>query len=110
MKGDPVPISASLDAVLRALRPEPPRSSDRSTSAHTARQLGSVFGRWVDVVGPAVAEHVTPIKLDGSKLVVEVDDPGWATQLRFLEAALVQRLGEVTGAIIDTIEVRVIRH
>jgi predicted nucleic acid-binding Zn ribbon protein len=72
--------------------------------------MGGVFGRWAEAVGDAVAAHVTPVKLDGSTLVVEVDDPAWATQLRFLETTLKQRLLEVAGATIDTVEVRVKRR
>ena len=51
--------------------------------------------------------HVKPVKLDGTKLIVEVDDPAWATQLRFLETTLKQRLLEVAGATIESVEVRV---
>jgi hypothetical protein len=39
---------------------------------------------------------------------VAVDDPAWATQLRWLEADLVTRLGEVLGeGEVARIEVRV---
>ncbi len=94
---EPMPISASLDRVVRSLR-----GDSGSTTV-----MGGVFGRWEEAVGEAVAAHVQPIKLDGSTLVVGVDDPAWATQLRFLEATLKARLAEVTGAVIETIEVRV---
>ena len=49
-------------------------------------------------------------KLDGDRLVVEVDDPAWATQLRFLEGTMRTRLAEVAGASIERIEVRVARR
>ena len=63
------------------------RPDDRRTRAGAdGRQMGGVFGRWDEAVGDAVAAHVQPVKLDGTTLVVEVDDPAWATQLRFLEA------------------------
>lgn len=109
MTRDPVPISESLNAILRSLRDDQ-TASPSNTSSQVARQMGGVFGRWAEAVGDAVAAHVTPVKLDGSKLVVEVDDPAWATQLRFLETALKQRLHEVAGASIDTVEVRVKRR
>jgi hypothetical protein len=109
---EPVPLSDSLNAIVRSLRNEPARGSTAPGTASTtgAKQMGSVFGRWSEAVGDAVAAHVTPVKLDGSRLIVEVDDPGWATQLRFLEATLKQRIGEVTGAVIETVEVRVKRR
>ena len=114
MTREPVPISESLNSVIRSLRNDSPGSTSSSdagakTGDQTAKQMGGVFGRWAEAVGDAVAAHVTPLKLDGSKLVVEVDDPAWATQLRFLETALKQRLLEVAGARIDTIEARVRR-
>ena len=99
-----MPISDSLNSVIRSLRND---SSDTASSGQTASQLGGVFGRWAEAVGDAVAAHVKPIKLDGTKLIVEVDDPAWATQLRFLETALKQRLLEVTDATVETVEVRV---
>jgi predicted nucleic acid-binding Zn ribbon protein len=108
---DPVPIGESLDSVVKSLRPESPSEPASSQSAaQTAKQMGGVFGRWAEAVGEAVAAHVSPVKVDGTKLVVEVDDPAWATQLRFLEATLKQRLLEVAGASIDTVEVRVKRR
>ena len=113
MTREPIPISESLNSVIRSLRNDSPGASSNdagaTTGAQMASQMGSVFGRWAEAVGDAVAAHVTPLKLDGSKLVVEVDDPAWATQLRFLETTLKQRLLEVAGAKIDTIEARVRR-
>lgn len=72
--------------------------------------MGGVFGRWEEAVGAAVAAHVQPVKLDGSVLVVEVDDPAWATQIRFLEATLRERLREVAAASVERLEVRVSRR
>jgi predicted nucleic acid-binding Zn ribbon protein len=106
---DPVPISETLGAVIRSLRNDSVASTSEPHVAQTAKQMGGVFGRWVEAVGEAVAEHVTPLKLDGTRLVVEVDDPAWATQLRFLETTVKQRLREITGAEIETIETRVRR-
>ena len=72
--------------------------------------MGGVFGRWEQAVGAAVAAHVQPVKLHGTTLVVEVDDPAWATQLRFLEATVRERLGLVAGATIENVEIRVRRR
>jgi len=95
---DPVPISQSLDGVVRSLR------------GPSRKAVSGVFGRWVDAVGPQVAEHVRPLKLDERVLVVEVDDPAWATQVKFLTPTIVERLREVAGVEIDRIEVRVERR
>jgi predicted nucleic acid-binding Zn ribbon protein len=102
----PVPLAESLAGVVRALRDE---ERTGNVGAGVAA-IGGVFGRWEEAVGAAVAAHVQPLKLDGTTLVVEVDDPAWATQLRFLEATLRARLAEVAGAEIDKVEVRVRRR
>jgi predicted nucleic acid-binding Zn ribbon protein len=102
----PVSISESLAGVVRSLRNE-----ERTGVAGAGMAaMGGVFGRWEEAVGAAVAAHVQPVKLDGTTLIVEVDDPAWATQLRFLEGTLRQRLAEVAGATVDKVEVRVRRR
>lgn len=94
---EPVPIARSLDAVVRSLR-GPSRAA-----------VGGVFGRWSDAVGEHVADHVRPLKLDGGVLTVAVDDPAWATQVRFLEGTIVARLHEVAGVVVERLDVRVVR-
>lgn len=101
---EPKPLGESLHEVLRSLRPD-----DQARTQPTAAAMGGVFGRWEEAVGAAVALHVQPVKLDGTTLVVEVDDPGWATQLRFLEPTMRNRLKAVAGADIERIDVRVAR-
>jgi len=100
---DPVPLTESLTGVVRALRDDPAGS----VAAPSAAAIGGVFGRWEEAVGAPVARHVQPVKLDGRRLIVEVDDPAWATQLRFLEATMRTRLREVAGAEVDSVDVRV---
>jgi predicted nucleic acid-binding Zn ribbon protein len=107
-KPAPVPLTESLSAVVKALRPEPVNSAAAPGASMAA--MGGVFGRWEAAVGGAVAAHVSPVRLDGTRLVVEVDDPAWATQLRFLEADLKRRLADIAGATVETIEVRVRRR
>jgi hypothetical protein len=51
------------------------------------------------------------VLLDDGRLVVEVDEPGWATQLRYLESELLARLAAVAGAgAVRSIDVRVRRR
>ena len=105
---EPVKLGDSLHGVVRGLQPQT-TGGGSATNATSAATLGGVFGRWEQAVGAAVAAHVQPLKLDGTTLVVTADDPAWATQLRFLEATLRQRLREVAGAEVDHIEVRVVK-
>ena len=95
---DPISISNSLDGVVRSLR------------GPSRQAVGGLFGRWSEAVGSQVADHVQPIKLDQGVLVVEVDDPSWATQVKFLRSTIVDRLHEVAGVTVDRIEVRVERR
>ena len=95
---EPVPISKSLDGVVRSLR------------GPSRKAVSGLFGRWVEAVGPQVAEHVRPLKLDERVLVVEVDDPAWATQVKFLTPTIIERLASVAGVEIDRVDVRVDRR
>ena len=79
--------------------------------AGRADVVGAVFGRWDDIVGPAVAAHVSPVRVDGGTLVVSADHPAWATQIRHLAPDILARLSEVCGArnALERLEVRVRR-
>ncbi len=104
-RDEPIRLGDSMHSVVRGLRPEATATSPSASAA----SLGGLFGRWEQAVGAAVAAHVQPVKLDGTLLVVTVDDPAWATQLKFLESTLRRRLAEVAGATVERIEVRVSR-
>jgi predicted nucleic acid-binding Zn ribbon protein len=80
-----------------------------SLGAPPARTLAAVFGAWSEIVGEAVAAHARPGRLRDRTLLVHVDDPIWATQLRFLEADLLGRLAAVAGEEIERIHVVVRR-
>ena len=106
--GAGVPLRASLDGVVRSLRGGPTAGSGVAGAAPSAGAMGGLFRGWTDAVGERVSAHARPIVLDRGRLVVEVDQPGWATQLRFLEADLVARLRPyVAPAVIESVEIRV---
>ena len=69
----------------------------RRRRAGEAQAIGGVFGRWGEIVGDAVAAHVQPVRLDGRRLVVEVADPAWATQIRAARRPRRRRISEVAG-------------
>jgi predicted nucleic acid-binding Zn ribbon protein len=98
---DPVPLAASLDGVVRSMQGGTPGGTG------AAQAIGGVFGRWAEIVGEAVAAHVQPVRLDGGRLVVEVSDPAWATQIRLLADTVCQRINDVTGTVVHAVEVRV---
>jgi predicted nucleic acid-binding Zn ribbon protein len=93
----------------------PPRRVGEDLDA-VVRQAGgaggvaavAVFARWADAVGPAVAAHAQPLRLDGTTLVVGVDAPAYATQLRLLSGQLLARLRDLVGpGAVDSVQVRV---
>jgi predicted nucleic acid-binding Zn ribbon protein len=65
--------------------------------AGRADVVGTLFRRWDDIVGTAVAAHVRPARVDGTTLVLDADHPAWATQVRQLTAQILTRVCEVCG-------------
>nr|WP_233604227.1 DciA family protein [Micromonospora sp. HM5-17] len=57
----------------------------------------TVFGAWERVVGPDVADHSRPVKLENGELTVEAESTAWATQLRLLAGSLLQRIAAEVG-------------
>jgi predicted nucleic acid-binding Zn ribbon protein len=53
---------------------------------------------WPEVAGPAVADHVVPLRLHGGVLVLQADSGAWATQIRYLSQQIMDRANEVLGA------------
>jgi predicted nucleic acid-binding Zn ribbon protein len=96
--GGPQPVGASLDAVSKKLGMKDPRG------------LGRLFANWEHLVGPAVAAHVKPVRIDAESLVVAVDHPAWATQVRHLGDELLDRVADEVGvARPNRVEIRVRR-
>jgi predicted nucleic acid-binding Zn ribbon protein len=82
---DPVALSDVLGTVADRL------------GAGPAPVLRRVFTAWEELVGPAVAAHVRPLRVDGPTLVVVVDHPAWVTQLRALAPDILARVCESVG-------------
>jgi predicted nucleic acid-binding Zn ribbon protein len=82
---DPQPLSAALDGLL----------ADQGWQAEAA--VGSVFGRWDQLVGPDVAAHTRPEQFNNGELVVIADSAAWATQMRLLTSAVLRRLNTELG-------------
>jgi predicted nucleic acid-binding Zn ribbon protein len=84
--------------------------------AALGRQLGlpaadavtALAKRWPEVVGEDVAEHAHASSIRDGVLTVVVDGPIWATQLRYLEAVILERAAAVTGdGVVTSVRVRV---
>jgi predicted nucleic acid-binding Zn ribbon protein len=91
---DPQPIGSVLDRLIRA------RGWQRPAAEAT------VFGAWERVVGPDVAQHSRPVKLQDGELTVEAESTAWATQLRLLAASLLKRIaGEVGHNVVKKLHI-----
>ncbi len=91
---EPINLDTTMSQLLRRLKMDAPRD------------VASVFGAWDDVVGPDIARHIQPVRLDEKVLYVEATDAAWATQFKFLESDVRRRLTERTGTTIAHIQVR----
>ena len=89
-EGAPVPeVQARLDAV-----------EGLAAGQHGWQQraaIGSVFGRWAEIVGPDLAAHTRPDSFTDGELAVTADSTAWATQVRLLAPQLVRRLAAELG-------------
>jgi hypothetical protein len=81
----PQRIGRSLDQVMRGL------------GAPEASGVHLVFDRWGEVVGEALAARTRPLRIEGERLVLAVDEPAMATHVRFLQAELLARLEDLLG-------------
>lgn len=81
----PVPLAEALGVVAERL------------GVGAADAVGVVFVRWSEVVGPALADHVRPVRLDGGVLTVTADHQAWAAEVRRLTPRLLERLAECCG-------------
>jgi predicted nucleic acid-binding Zn ribbon protein len=97
--GDPRPLGETVDRLVRSM------------GAPSADVTRSLFADWTEIVGAQLAAHARPHALRERTLVVAVSDPAWATQLRFLESELLDRIAAATGSDeVTAIEVRVRRE
>jgi len=81
----PRPLGEALDRVMRGL------------GAPEASGVHLVFDRWAEVVGESLAARTRPLRIEGQRLVLAVDEPAMATHVRFLQAELLARLEVLLG-------------
>ena len=82
---DPMLIGEQLDRFV----------ADRGWEVDVA--VGSVVGRWPQIVGPDVAEHVRPVSFTDGVLTVRAETTAWATQMTLLTSVLLGRLEQEVG-------------
>jgi len=85
-RDDPQPLHAAIQGLLR----------DQGWQAAAA--VGSVFGRWPQIVGADLAAHTRPDRLTDGELLVIADSTAWATQVRLLSGTLIRTLNSELGS------------
>jgi predicted nucleic acid-binding Zn ribbon protein len=58
--------------------------------------IDEVFRHWPDLAG-SLAAHSTPLAVRGQALVVAVDQPAWATEVRYRQGEILARLDARVG-------------
>ncbi len=86
-----------------------PRLLDRLGAPSTPATMDALFTRWEEVVGPELAAHLRPVRVDGHALVVAVDHPAWATRARMESGPILARLRELGETPVERLEVVVER-
>lgn len=81
----PQRLGQALDRVMRGL------------GAPEASGVHLVFDKWSDVVGDALAARTKPLRIEGSRLVLAVDEPAMVTHVKFLQPELLGRLEQLLG-------------
>ncbi len=51
-----------------------------------------VFSLWKDIVGEKMADHTKPVRINERVLYVEVDDPLWLTQLKYMKVDILNKI------------------
>jgi predicted nucleic acid-binding Zn ribbon protein len=60
-------------------------------------EMGTLWARWPDIVGPAIAAHVEPTSLRERVLRVRADSPTWATEIGYLRDEIKARANVALG-------------
>lgn len=70
----------------------------RSLGLPQTDSLELLFNRWNEVVGADLASNCRPARLDRGCLTIEAKDHLWATELRWMKSAVVERCSAALGA------------
>jgi predicted nucleic acid-binding Zn ribbon protein len=78
-------LGLSLDRIVRHL------------GGPSASSVATLFQEWDAIVGAPLCDHTKPLSLTDGCLTIAVDDPAWASQLRFLERELRGQVNDRLG-------------
>lgn len=74
-----------------------------------AALLARIINLWPSIVGERMNAHATPAKIDGKELIVSVDHPAWATEIRMQNSRIISELeSELKSPLINRLKVHVL--
>lgn len=74
---------------------------------HDKIARGVIITKWPEIVGEAVAAHVTVDGFDGTTLNLLSDSTAWATRLRLMSADIVAKIASVVGdGIVERVRIK----
>jgi len=76
----------SLNRVLKKVL------KDYNLPAHNIEAY-KVFHLWEEIAGEGLANHARPVRIDERILYVEVDDPIWLSQVRYMKLDIMAKIG-----------------
>ena len=82
---DPSLLGDGLDELMQRL-------SGASLSA-----VEAVMDAWPEIVGAEIAAASSPAKIDAGCLTIRTTDAIWASELRWLETTIVERIAALAG-------------
>lgn len=82
------PVAPVGDALRRL-------AARRGWEAHLV--AGDLNAQWESIVGPQLAGHTAPLRLQGGVLVLAASTPLWAAEVRQLGRVIVSRVNERLG-------------
>jgi predicted nucleic acid-binding Zn ribbon protein len=82
---DPQPLTSAIEGLV----------DTRGWQQRAA--MGSVFGRWAEIVGRDLAAHTRPDSFADGELAVTADSTIWAAQVRLLAPQLVRTVNAELG-------------
>jgi predicted nucleic acid-binding Zn ribbon protein len=110
------PVQQPTEAPWSGARPDardPARLGDAVAELVSERDwtrtlnAAGILPRWAQIVGPEVAAHCRPERLEGGVLSCVAESTAWATQLRLLNRQILARIAaEVGPDIVETLKVR----
>jgi predicted nucleic acid-binding Zn ribbon protein len=82
---DPQPLSVALDRLM----------AEQGWQDQSAVAL--LMAEWSQIVGPDLADHVTPVSFDEGELLLQAESTTWATQVRLLLPQVHRAVDERVG-------------